>query len=154
MDWAAHLLGLGHVFMNASQVGGGVIHVCNHLKFTTSVVAEHQILLQTTASDSALTAVVAARSSYQRDHPDVKAENLIIYTTTQTHSLGAKAGLVLGLKVREIEVKLEDQLALRGQALRTALEEDTRNGLHPFILSELPQAVSRSTECTHHIYII
>jgi len=98
----------------------------------------YQLFLhQTTASDSALTAVVAARSSYERDHPYVKAEKLIIYTTTQTHSLGAKAGLVFGLKVREIDVKLEDQLALRGQDLRTALQEDTQNGLHPFILSEL-----------------
>ena len=93
-------------------------------------------LHQTTASDAALTAVVAARSSYQREHPYIKVENLIIYTTTQTHSLGAKAGLVFGLKVREIDVRLEDQFALRGQDLRTALEEDAQNGLHPFILSE------------------
>lgn len=101
-------------------------------------------------------AVVAARFSYQRDHPYVKAENLIIYTTTQTHSLGAKAGLVFGLKVREINVRLEDQLALRGQFLRTALEEDTRNGLHPFILSELPfhnkiLAIGRSSACVMHV---
>lgn len=78
--------------------------------------------------------MVAARSLYQRNHPDVKTENLVIYTTTQTHSLGAKTGLVLGLKVRAIEVKLEDRLSLRGSALRKALEEDTRKGLHPFVL--------------------
>jgi aromatic-L-amino-acid decarboxylase len=107
-------------------------------QFTTPVAADmDHIFCQSTASDSALIAVVAARSSYQRDHPDVKFEDLIIYATTQTHSLGAKAGLVFGIKVREIEVRLEDQLALRGNDLRTALEEDTRQGLHPFILSEL-----------------
>ena len=92
---------------------------------------------QTTASDSALIAIVAARASYQRAHPVVKAEDLVIYTTTQTHSLGAKASLVLGLRVREIEVAMEDQLALKGKALRSALEEDGRSGLHPFVLSEI-----------------
>lgn len=91
-------------------------------------------LHQTTASDSALTSVVAARSLYQRNFPDVQTESLVIYTTTQTHSLGAKTGLILGLKVRAIEVKLEDQLSLRGPALRKALEEDIGKGLHPFIL--------------------
>ncbi|KAF8895716.1 pyridoxal phosphate-dependent transferase [Gymnopilus junonius] len=114
MDWAANLLGLSPAFHNASGVGGGV--------------------LQTTASDSALVAVVAARSNYQREHPEVKMEDLVIYTTSQTHSLGAKAGLVLGLQVRSIDVKLEDQLSMRGNALREALEEDKQLGRKPFIL--------------------
>ncbi|KAF8971067.1 pyridoxal phosphate-dependent transferase [Flammula alnicola] len=114
MDWAANLLGLSPAFTNASGVGGGSI--------------------QTTASDSAMVAVVAARSLYQRDHPHAKMEDLVIYTTTQTHSLGAKAALVLGLKVRALDVKLEDQFSLRGDVLRDALEEDARIGRKPFIL--------------------
>ena len=82
-------------------------------------------------------AIVAARSLYIRDHPGTKLEDLVIYTTTQTHSLGSKAGLVLGIQVRAIEVSHDDQLALRGEALRDALEEDIKNGLKPFILSNL-----------------
>jgi aromatic-L-amino-acid/L-tryptophan decarboxylase len=82
-------------------------------------------------------AIVAARSSYMRDHPDTKLEDLVIYTTTQTHSLGSKAGLVLGIQVRAIEVSHDDQLALRGEALSNALEEDLRTGLKPFILSNV-----------------
>lgn len=78
--------------------------------------------------------MVAARSLYQRDHPDVKMEDLVIYTTTQTHSLGLKAGLVLGLNVRALEVRAEDQFALRGETLRQALEEDKKLGKRPFIL--------------------
>ena len=70
-----------------------------------------------------------------RDHPDTKLEDLVIYTTTQTHSLGSKAGLVLGIQVRAIEVSRDDRLALRGGALRGALEEDLKIGLKPFILS-------------------
>lgn len=134
MDWAATLLGLDRVFMNSSGVGGGAIQVRTNALFTLPLTT---VSRQTTASDSALIAIVAARASYQREYPTVKAEDLVIYTTTQTHSLGAKASLVLGLKVREIEVAMEDQLALRGEALRSALEEDTRGGLHPFVLSEI-----------------
>jgi len=91
---------------------------------------------KTTASDAVLTAVVAARSLYQRNHPDIDMEDLVIYTTTQTHSLGAKAGLILGIKVKALEVRFEDQLSLRGATLRKALEEDIGSGIHPFIMSK------------------
>ncbi|KAF8638057.1 hypothetical protein AX16_010689 [Volvariella volvacea WC 439] len=114
MDWAARLLGLGPAFQNSSGVGGGAI--------------------QTTASESALIAVVAARSLYTRRHPDAKLDKLVIYTTTQTHSLGLKAGLVLGLEVRALEVATEDRFSLRGDTLRQALEEDLAAGKKPFIL--------------------
>jgi len=90
---------------------------------------------QTTASDSALVVVVAARALYMRDHPDARLEDLVIYTTTQTHSLGSKAALVLGLQIRSIEVKQEHEFALQEDALRSALESDVKIGRKPFILS-------------------
>ncbi|KAG0693790.1 pyridoxal phosphate-dependent transferase [Suillus ampliporus] len=114
MDWTAQILGLDKSFYNITEVGGGVI--------------------QTTASDSALIATVAARSRYVRENPHVAMEKLVLYTTTQTHSLGKKAGLVLGLKVRALEVIAEDDFALRGETLKVALKEDVDAGLHPFIL--------------------
>ncbi|CAL1713657.1 unnamed protein product [Somion occarium] len=114
MDWAAKMFGLHDHFLNSSGIGGGVI--------------------QTTASDSALVSVVAARSLYIRKHPDVKHEDLVFYTTTQTHSLGVKAGLVLGMECRALEVKVEDQFALRGSILKRALEEDKKHGKHPFMI--------------------
>ena len=61
----------------------------------------------------------------------------MLYTTTQTHSLGLKAGLVLGLPCRALEVTSEDQFALRGKTLRSAIEEDRARGKHPFIISTL-----------------
>ncbi|KAG1899805.1 pyridoxal phosphate-dependent transferase [Suillus fuscotomentosus] len=100
MDWIAQLLGLDESFYNISEVGGGVI--------------------QPSASESALVATVAARSRYIHEHPQVAMENLVLYTTTQTHSLGKKAGL--------------DDFALRGDTLKVALEEDMNAGFHPFIL--------------------
>ena len=91
--------------------------------------------LKTTASDSALVAIVAARSLYTSRHPDVKLEDLVIYTTTQTHSLGTKAALVLGLNTRALEVSADDGMRLCGATLETALKEDAEAGLHPFVLS-------------------
>lgn len=102
MDWTAQILGLNKAFLNISEVGGGVI--------------------QTSASDSVLVATVAARSRYIREHPHVAMEDLVLYITTQTHSLGKKAGLVLGLKVRTLEVTAQDNFALRGDTLKVALE--------------------------------
>ncbi|KAI9571713.1 pyridoxal phosphate-dependent transferase [Boletus coccyginus] len=114
MDWAAEMLGLDAAFYNTSGIGGGVI--------------------QTSASDSALVATVAARSWYVRQHPDIPTGKLVLYTTTQTHSVGKKAGLILGLNVRALEVTAEDNYALRGATLNRALEEDAKAGVYPFIL--------------------
>jgi aromatic-L-amino-acid/L-tryptophan decarboxylase len=132
MDWAAQLLGLSPVFQNASKVGGGAIQVRSYL-FIKALV-HGPISYQSTASDSALIAAVAARSLYQRKHPEVKQDVLVFYTTTQTHSLGLKAGLILSLRVRALEVRPEDQYSLRGQTLRVALEEDIKAGRKPFML--------------------
>ncbi|KAF8160873.1 aromatic-L-amino-acid decarboxylase [Crassisporium funariophilum] len=114
MDWGANLLGLSPAFTNASGVGGGSI--------------------QTSASDSVLVAVVAARSLYLRNNPNTDPAELMIFTTTQTHSLGLKAGLVLGIEVRAIDVKMEDQLSLRGDTLRDALAEAASGTWKPFII--------------------
>ncbi|QRW15365.1 aromatic-L-amino-acid decarboxylase [Ceratobasidium sp. AG-Ba] len=114
MDWSAKLFGLDPTFCIESGVGGGVI--------------------LTTASDSALTAIIAARSRYTRLHPDVPLDSLVIYGTTQTHSLGAKAALVLGLQFRAIQVDIKDDFALRGHTLKSAIEEDLGKARHPFVL--------------------
>ncbi|KAI0643877.1 aromatic-L-amino-acid decarboxylase [Trametes meyenii] len=114
MDWCARLIGLGDHFLNRAGVGGGVI--------------------QTTASEACIVVCVAARARYLRAHPDARLEDLVIYTTTQTHSLGVKAGLVLGLAVRALEVKAEDEYGLRGETLCAALADDSAKGKRPFVL--------------------
>ncbi len=62
-------------------------------------------------------------------------EKLVIYGTTQTHSLGAKAALILGVRFRALEVDAEDNYSLRGETLSRALKEDREAGLHPYIMS-------------------
>ncbi|KAH9993713.1 pyridoxal phosphate-dependent transferase [Russula compacta] len=117
MDWAAKMFGLHSAFWNANEVGGGVI--------------------QTTASDSALTAIVVARTRYLNEHPGTTLESLVIYVTTQTHSFGKKAGMILGLRVRALDVDINvatDNTGLTGEGLRTAVKEDHARGLYPFVL--------------------
>ena len=63
-------------------------------------------------------------------------DNLVIYTSTQTHSLGLKAGLILGLTVHAIPVRPEDNYGLRGQDVREAIESGIAEGKHPFAMSE------------------
>lgn len=58
----------------------------------------------------------------------------MIYTTTQTHSLGAKAALILGLCCRPLTVTPEDNFSLRGSTVASAIHEDVESGLAPFII--------------------
>lgn len=60
---------------------------------------------------------------------------MMIYGTTQTHSLGAKAALILGMQFRALEVTAEDNFSLRGSTLARALKEDRESGTHPYLLS-------------------
>lgn len=90
------------------------------------------------ASESCLTVCIAARERYLRLHPNTPFSELVIVATTQTHSLAAKAALILGLEFVAIETKEEDDWALRGDGLRTALDELEGQGKKPFILSAPP----------------
>ncbi|KAI0031279.1 pyridoxal phosphate-dependent transferase [Vararia minispora EC-137] len=116
MDWAAKMLGLDRVFHVESNIGGGVI--------------------QTSASESMLVSVVAARTRYLLAHPMTPIESLLIYVTSQTHSCGRKAGLVLGLNVRVLDVDEPTRVGggLDAETLRVALDEDHAAGLAPFVL--------------------
>jgi aromatic-L-amino-acid decarboxylase len=66
-------------------------------------------------------------------------ESLVIYVTTQTHSFGKKAAMILGLRVRALDVDktvAADNTGLTGDGLIAAVKEDRDLGLHPFVLSE------------------
>ncbi|GAA5976910.1 hypothetical protein JCM11641_002193 [Rhodosporidiobolus odoratus] len=114
MDWVAKLLGLDETWWNEGKVAGGVI--------------------QGSAHESLLTVCTAARKRYLTLNPDSNLEDLVIVGTTQTHSLGAKAALVLGLSFHAVETKAEDNWGLRGKALRDELEKLKADGKRPFIL--------------------
>ncbi|BGP22556.1 aromatic-L-amino-acid decarboxylase [Rhodotorula toruloides] len=113
-DWVAKLLGLDQSWCNEGMVGAGVI--------------------QGSASESVITVCIAARERFLRLHPSTPFSDMVILGTTQTHSLGAKAALILGFEFVAIETRAEDEWALKGEALEKALRELEEVGKKPFIL--------------------
>ncbi|KAK1926326.1 putative aromatic-L-amino-acid decarboxylase [Papiliotrema laurentii] len=125
MDWCARMLGLGDSFLLEKKQGGGVI--------------------MGSASESALTAAMAAREKALTylsekeglsidDARQTYGQKLVIYGSTQTHSLGLKAAVLLGLTFRAVEVAEADKFALRGEALRKAIDRDAADGFVPFFV--------------------
>jgi aromatic-L-amino-acid decarboxylase len=116
LDWLVTALGLPERF-RSSNTGGGVI--------------------QDTASTANLCGVLAAReraTSYQSNRTGA-AEKLIAYTSTQAHSSIEKAIKMAGMgsdNLRLIEV--DEQFAMRPDALAAAIERDKRAGLLPFLV--------------------
>ena len=101
-------------------------------------------VLQTTASESALIATIAAREravrmllakKKYRSREEI-VSRMVMYGSTQTHSLGAKAGLILGIPFRALETKEADNWALNGETFKDAIKEDQAKGLIPFMLSK------------------
>lgn len=104
-------------------------------------------VIQGTASECALIAAIAARERViriiqstsdegERRTREEISSRLVMYGTTQTHSLGAKAGLILGLPFKALETKKEDDWALTGETLRAEVEKDKAKGLIPFMISK------------------
>lgn len=127
MDWLAHMLGLPEQFCFASGKGGGVI--------------------QGTASESTLNAMLVARCEVLRNHGfdhkvvaddeqnDAKyslMSRLVAYTSSQAHSSVEKAALLSATRTRMMPTDAD--LAMDGDALQAQIEADKRKGLIPFIV--------------------
>jgi aromatic-L-amino-acid decarboxylase len=116
LDWMAELTGLPVAF-HSSGSGGGVI--------------------QDSASSATLCAVLAAReraTGYSSNRAGCDGR-LTAYTSTQAHSSVEKAIRIAGVgseSLRQIEV--DEEFALRPEALRRRIEEDRRAGRTPFFV--------------------
>ncbi|XP_042214032.1 aromatic-L-amino-acid decarboxylase-like [Homarus americanus] len=119
MDWLGELLGLPQQFLASSGgKGGGVI--------------------QGTASEASLVALLAAKTKMvnklKEKKPDLLKDTitskLIAYASDQAHSSVERAGLLAGVKMRQ--VVSNDEFAMRGPALRHAIQQDLKLGLIPF----------------------
>src|SRR6202047_5104714 len=113
MDWLVAMLGLPEKF-HSSSTGGGVI--------------------QDTASSAALCALLAGRERATNYTSNQKGcdGRLVAYASTQTHSSLEKAAMIAGLgraNMRLIEV--DDNFAMRPEALGRQIEADKRSGLIP-----------------------
>lgn len=116
LDEMADAAGLPGRFRSSSPNGGGCI--------------------QSTASDSTLVALVAARKRVL-DRTDADPTTLTVYASSQAHSSVVKAAMIAGLarsaddrsRVRLIETDAEHRLD--AAALRAAIERDLADGLTP-----------------------
>ncbi|KAG8194083.1 hypothetical protein JTE90_003028 [Oedothorax gibbosus] len=121
MDWLAKMIGLPELFLHSASrgKGGGVI--------------------QTTASESTLIGLLAARTQMfeimkHEDEIDEAEINtrLVGYTSDQAHSSVEKAGLIGLVKMRYLET--DRDLSMRGETLAAAIKRDREKGLIPFFV--------------------
>ncbi|KAK9915210.1 hypothetical protein WJX75_006221 [Coccomyxa subellipsoidea] len=118
MDWLGKLLCLPTSFLAFDEqgkrgLGGGVI--------------------QGSASESTLVALLAARARALAGRPMEDAGNLVAYSSDQSHSSIKKACMVAGTPyVRIIPASPEDDYAFDAAALEEAIREDIDAGLLPF----------------------
>ncbi|KAK4103737.1 aromatic-L-amino-acid decarboxylase-like protein [Parathielavia hyrcaniae] len=131
LDWLARMLALPPCFLSTGPTrGGGVI--------------------QGSASEAVLTAMVAARDKYLRETVPadllegsdareeavmLKRSRMVALATTLTHSSAKKAALILGCRFRAVRVREEDGYALTREGLAAALTECRAQGLEPFFLT-------------------
>ncbi|GIZ00536.1 aromatic-L-amino-acid decarboxylase [Caerostris extrusa] len=114
MDWLGKALQLPeHFLFESNGSGGGVI--------------------QGTASEATLVALLAARTRTLKLNKGSKLGDLVSYASDQSHSSVERAAL-LGA----VEMKLlpsDDNLSLRGEALEKAIKEDREKGKKiPFLV--------------------
>lgn len=125
MNWLGKMIGLPDEFLHNTQKdspGGGVI--------------------QTTASESTLVCLLAGRTqAIRRFHersPGLQDSEvnalLVAYCSDQAHSSVEKAALIGLVRMRYVEA--DDELVLRGPALREAIQNDIQMGLVPFWVSD------------------
>lgn len=118
MDWLGKLLDLPKKFLNCSEgPGGGVI--------------------QGSASEAILVAMLTAREQAVRrlkvEHPEwTESEirgKLIAYSSDQSNSAVEKSGLLSAVPMRLLPT--DEEMSLRGETVRAAIEEDLANGNIP-----------------------
>ena len=113
MDWLVGMLGLPEKFLS-TNAGGGVI--------------------QDTASSAVLCALLAARERATGNTSNKRGCNgrLAAYASTQTHSSLEKAAMIAGIGTDNLRlIQVDENFAMRPEALEQQVEADRRAGLTP-----------------------
>ncbi|XP_067941522.1 aromatic-L-amino-acid decarboxylase-like [Watersipora subatra] len=119
LNWLGKLLKLPESFLNIpGQPGGGV--------------------LQSTASDATLVALLAARTQKLKEVDPSKEflgliDKLVCYASDQSHSSVERAALIGHVQMRLLPP--DDKYSLRGETLQKAIEKDKKEGLIPFYVA-------------------
>ncbi len=117
LDWMQELLGLPDRFHSTSATGGGVI--------------------QGTASESTLTAMLAARWRATDGDINVTGDTtkLVGYTTSESHSSIEKGFRIAGIGTDNMRIVAHDEhFAMRPDAFADAVAADVAAGLTPFFV--------------------
>ncbi len=117
LDWMADMVGLPARF-KSSGAGGGVI--------------------QDSASSAVLCALLAARERATAFETNEKGcdRTLVAYTSPHAHSSIEKAMKVAGLGRQQLRfVEVDDNCAMRPEALSQQIQADRKLGLQPFFVS-------------------
>ncbi|GIM15937.1 hypothetical protein Vretimale_18591 [Volvox reticuliferus] len=121
MDWLAELCGLPASFRcnGGTGPGGGVI--------------------QGTASEAAVVALLAARARALRGKPPGDKLKLVAYASDQAHSCFRKACMVVGIDhIRSLPTRAVDNWELRPEVLQAAISADLSEGLIPcFVMATI-----------------
>ncbi|KAF4524640.1 hypothetical protein B566_EDAN013749 [Ephemera danica] len=119
LDWLGQMLGLPEEFLSASPGHGGGV-------------------LQGSASEATLVALLTARERYVRNHASSPSEEqqlrakLVAYTSDQANSSVEKAGILAAVPMRLLQT--DETCRLSAQTLRDAIQEDRAKGLIPCCL--------------------
>ena len=116
LDWMADMVGLPERF-KSSGAGGGVI--------------------QDSASSAVLCALLAAReraTNFQTNELGCN-QTMVAYISAHAHSSIEKAVKVAGLGRRQLRfIEADSTCAMRPESLARQLQEDRKQGLHPFFV--------------------
>jgi aromatic-L-amino-acid decarboxylase len=117
LDWLVPMLGLPEKFLSSSR-GGGVI--------------------QGTASDASLCAILAAReraTGFTSNRQGCDG-NLVAYTSRQAHSSIEKDVQIAGIGRDNLRlIETDDQFAMRADVLEEQIRNDISDGRKPFFVS-------------------
>ncbi|KAK4193863.1 pyridoxal phosphate-dependent transferase [Podospora australis] len=129
LDWLSQLLGLPSCYLSTGPTNGGGV-------------------IQGSASEAVLTAMVAAREKYlletipsdlseeeREDAIALKRAKMVALATTATHSSTKKAALILGVRFVTIPVTAATNYSLTAPALSSTLSSLRARGLEPFFLT-------------------
>ncbi|NNM61234.1 MAG: aspartate aminotransferase family protein [Steroidobacteraceae bacterium] len=116
LDWLVPMLGLPERFLSSGS-GGGVIH--------------------DSASSAVLCALLAGRERATQFHSNRHGcdGRLIAYCSTQTHSSVEKAAKIAGIGAENLrQIEVDENFAMRPQALARQIAADEAAGLTPFFV--------------------
>lgn len=116
LDWLVQMLDLPQKFLSTSS-GGGVI--------------------QDTASSASLCALLAARERATKFASNARGcdGKLVAYTSSQAHSSLEKGAQIAGIGKNNLRlIEVDEEFAMRPEALARQIEQDRRAGLVPFFV--------------------